>query len=55
MGWGWGAGPDVFQTTGSQPASLLTLVPQVNCPARAWDLRSVYQAFLERGVSVQKD
>lgn len=57
MGWGWGAGPggpDVFQTSESQPTSLVTLVPQVNCLACAQDFCFVYQVFLKRGISVQK-
>lgn len=56
MGWGWGAGPggpDVFQTAGSQSASLVTLAPQFNCLSPAWDLCFVDQVFLKRGVSVQ--
>lgn len=50
----WAGGPDVFQTRGSQLASLVAHVPRVNCLACAWDSCFVYRVFLKRGVHVQK-
>lgn len=50
----WDRGPDVFQTVGSQPASLVTLGPKVNCLACAWDFCFVHQVFIKQGIPVQK-
>lgn len=50
----WARRPRCFPNQGIPGPQPVTLAPQVNCLACAWDLCSVYQVFLERGIHTER-